>query len=139
MFTIDAARAGQELSSISASLRGSTLSGLIDQTSVPVEAPSPYRRYTLTKFLASPCLIHYGRAFSRRELVRELANNLGGAHLDFKGGTAAYEMLTSAEEWLTVGKRNPALFEVLSIGQIVTRSESIRKLRERIKHLGLAS
>ncbi len=120
----------------SVKLEGAIMSGLIDQESVPLAPESCYRRYTLPKFLASPCLVHRGQRFTRRSVVSSFANNLGAAHIDWEGRSAEYDMLTN-NEWLEITGRSPALYEVLSIGQILSRSASAALFRNRVAGLGL--
>jgi hypothetical protein len=117
-------------------LEGAVMSGLIDQESVPLAPASCYRRYTLQQFLASPCLIHHGKLFTRKALVASFANNLGPAHIDWDGTSSEYNMLTN-NEWLEITGRSPALYEVLSIGQILSRSMSAKFFHERVAELGL--
>ncbi|MEU8238252.1 hypothetical protein AB0C07_08405 [Actinoplanes missouriensis] len=123
---------------MSMNLRGAVMSGLVDQESVPLAPDSCYRRYTLKQFLESPCVIYRGRHFSRKDVVKTFANNFGSAHLDFHGDSAEYEMLIANEEWLSVTGRNPVLYEVLSIGQIIARSASAAMFRARVSELGLS-
>ena len=127
-----------QIGEMSMKLRGAIMSGLIDQESVPLEPDSCYRRYTLKQFLESPCVIYRGRHFSRKDVVKTFANNFGSAHLDFQGNSAEYEMLIANEEWLSVTGRNPVLYEVLSIGQIIARSASAARFRARVSELGLS-
>lgn len=124
------------VTSMSMRLKGAIMSGLIDQDRVPLAPHSCYRRYTLKQFLLSPCLIYQGREFTRKAVVASFANNLGSAHIDWDGKSPEYEMLTN-NEWLSITDRNPALYEVLSIGQIISRSASAIRFRSRVAELGL--
>ena len=116
--------------------QGAIMSGLIDQESVPLAPPSCYRRYTLQKFLASPCLISRGKRYNRKTVVNAFANNLGPAHIDWDGNSPEYDMLTS-NEWLEITDRSAILYEVLSIGQILSRSASAALFHDRVASLGL--
>jgi hypothetical protein len=132
-----AAAADASLSGVTLRSRGAVMSGLIDQNAVPVEPPSPYRRYRLSAFVDAPCLIHRGQAYTRGRLVRLLANQLGPAHLTWDGSESGYEMLTGSAEWLRVTARNPVLYEVLSIGQILAHSSCALAFRRRVEELQL--
>ena len=125
-----------DMASVSIRLKGSVMSGLIDQEQVPLAPASCYRRYTLPKFLASPCLIYKGKLFSRKTVVASFVNQLGPAHIDWDGKSPEYEMLTN-NEWLTITDRNPVLYEVLSIGQILSRSVSAVQFMARVAELDL--
>jgi|SRR5579859_372807 len=124
------------VTSMSMQLKGAIMSGLIDQDEVPLAPASCYRRYTLKQFLASPCLIYQGKTFTRKVVVASFANNLGPAHIDWDGKSPEYEMLTN-NEWLSITGRNPVLYEVLSVGQMISRSASAIKFRSRVAELGL--
>ncbi len=121
---------------VSLQLDGAVMSGLIEQEGLPLAPASCYRRYTLQQFLASPCLIHRGKTFTRKALVASFANNLGPAHIDWEGTSPEYDMLTN-NEWLEITGRSPSLYEVLSIGQILSRSASAKFFHGRVLELGL--
>jgi hypothetical protein len=118
-------------------LKGGILSGLIDQSKVPLAPASCYRRYKLKQFMASPCIVSDGRWISRERLVSDFVNQFGGAHLTWSDIDSKYRDLTDSGRWMRIRGRSPAVFELLSIGQIVVRSESVRLFRERVRQLRL--
>ena len=61
----------------------------------------------------------------------------GGAHLTWSDIDSKYRDLTDSGRWMRIRGRSPAVFELLSIGQIVVRSESVRLFRERVRQLRL--
>ncbi|WP_410592844.1 hypothetical protein [Amycolatopsis sp. lyj-23] len=125
------------LKQVHLSMRGAVPSGLIDQESVPLAPESCYTRLTVAQFLQAPCMIQRGRPISRQHLVKVFANNLGAAHLDWDGKDEDYRLLAEPGQWLRLSSRNPALLEILSIGQILARSQAARLFRERVASLNL--
>ena len=87
--------------------------------------------------MASPCIVSDGRWISRETLVNDFVNQFGGAHLTWSDIDSKYRDLTDSGRWMSIRGRSPAVFELLSIGQIVVRSESVRLFRERVRQLRL--
>jgi hypothetical protein len=116
-------------------LRGGVPSGLIDQEAVPVEPPSCYRRFRLSKYLGSPCMIHNGRTISREHLTAIFANKMGSAHVEWDRYDGDYQVLTDPGRWLRLAGRNPALLEILTIGQTLVRSDAVKAFCNRVDEL----
>jgi hypothetical protein len=93
----------------------------------------PRRVYSLSPFLASPAVVINGHVVKRRDVVKYVANKLGGAHLDSsrKSTEDTYRLLDSAVTVEIAGK-SAVYFELVSIGQAVARSEDARRLRDLI-------
>jgi hypothetical protein len=125
------------IQSVEYGLRGGILSGLIDQSKVPLAPASCYRRYRLTQFMAAGCMIVDGAWISRTKLVNDFVNQFGGAHLAWNDEELRYRNLTESARWLRIRGRSPAAFELLSIGQVVVKSESVQLFRERVRRLRL--
>jgi hypothetical protein len=120
-------------------LHGGVPSGLIDQGAVPVEPPSCYRRFRLSKYLDSPCMIHNGRTISRVHLPAIFANKMGSAHVEWDKYDGDYQALTDSGRWLRLTGRNPALLEILSVGQTLVRSDAAKVFCDRVDELALDS
>lgn len=59
-------------------------------------------RLPLKKFLAQPRIMHDGRWFSTEQIIRFVANKLGGNHLDFDRG-GAWADLEAANNFMRYG------------------------------------
>jgi hypothetical protein len=131
---------GQPRNSVSAmefGARGATMSGLIDQESVPLAPRSCYQRYKVTKFLKSTCLIHMGQPITRGDLVKNYANKYGGIHIEWQESGDDHRTLAQAGAGLTISRRNPVLYELLSIGQLLANSADTSLLREAAHAAGI--
>ena len=51
-------------------------------TTPPPDVPFPIKDYRLSEFLSTPTLIVVGHSLSRRQLIKYVANKLGGVHYD---------------------------------------------------------
>jgi hypothetical protein len=118
--------------------RGARMSGLIDQGKVPVGAGSSYKRYKLSKYLDSICLIHMGRPFTRAELVKNYANKYGGIHIEWTESGEEHRAMAEAGAGVTISDRNPVLYELLSIGQTLANSADALILRNAADAAGLS-
>jgi hypothetical protein len=114
------------------------MSGLIRQENVPVGPRSCYKRYKLSKYLNSTCLIHMGRSFTRAELVKSYANKYGGIHIEWAQSGEEHQAMAEAGAGITISGRNPVLYELLSIGQALTNSADALILRKAADDLGLS-
>ena len=118
--------------------RGARMSGLINQEGVPLGAGSCYRRYKLSKYLNSICLIYMGRSFTRAELVKSYANKYGGVHIEWAESGEEHRAMAEAGAGITISGRNPVLYELLSIGQVVANSADALILRSAAHAAGLS-
>lgn len=80
-----------------------------------------------------------GKIVTRKDLIKSFANKLGGAHIEWGGDDPGYEALTESGRWLRITSRTPALYELLSIGQILASSESAQRFRRRVCDLDFGS
>ena len=94
------------------------MSGLISPDNVPVGVGSCYKRYKLSKYLDSVCLIHLGRSFTRAELVKNYANKYGGIHIEWAESGEEHRAMAEAGAGITISSRNPVLYELLSLGRL---------------------
>lgn len=118
-------------------LPGASMSGLVNQESVPLAPASCYRRFGLEKFFGSPCIVYNGRPLARSWLVTKVANKRTFAHIEWALESEESRLLARAGEWLKVSERSAVLYEFLSVGQILANSASAGQLRERVRELGL--
>ena len=95
------------------------------------------RVLNLKDFCRQPRILIGREAASTTDIIKYVANALGGTHFDPAGKTARkYDLLRRVEAgevgqlFLQVNKRNPLYHEVLSIAQAVTRSPQIKELLE---------
>lgn len=133
----EARRAGIPASAVEFGMRGAIMSGLIDQDQVPLWPGSCYKQYRLKNFLSSVCLIHNGRAFTRRELVNYYANKYGGVHIEWKESGDEHRAMAEAGTGLTISQRSPVLYELLSIGQMLANSTDAKGLQEAAEDSGI--
>lgn len=88
--------------------------------------------FPLDQFCVSPCAISGDSGVSRLQLVRYVANKLGGVHID--AGRAAWSDPLGAqhrfldENHIRVGRFPAVYYEIMSIAQDVSGSEDIRQL-----------
>lgn len=92
--------------------------------------------FPLTEFVNSPALISGEASVSRLQVVRYVANKLGGVHWDNRRGQwtdvvgSRHRLLD--EDHVLVGRLSGALYEVLSIAQAIATSADIARLIERV-------
>lgn len=82
----------------------------------------------LKEFTESYCMIVHGYPVRRREVVKYIANKLGGAHLDRsrnKPEDRVYQVLDTVAETIKQVDKDAVYFELLSIGQDIARSPDI--------------
>ena len=91
---------------------------------------------SLQSCLAAPGLIRKGETLSRREVVKHMANELGGVHID-PNKSEFRDLLTDAESELFIETKTGTLrtfyIEVLAIGQAVGRSDDSARLAAAIR------
>ena len=73
-----------------------------------------------------------GRRIARAEVIKYVANKLGGAHLDFSRSAIAtesvYQLLDRRAAAFMIGDKNAVYYELLSIGQLLARAPDVQKL-----------
>jgi hypothetical protein len=97
-----------------------------------IKVPSDDEHYKLGKYLKSTGLYFMRRRITREDVIKYVANKLGGAHLDFDTQEPTYEALENANVNFNIMGKTGVFFELLSIGQLLTNSPSIAKLVERL-------
>lgn len=90
---------------------------------------------TLDNYLKSPCMIIQGTDINRVELIKYVANKLGGTHIDFqrkvnKPLEQKFMVLDSLHNYEQVDK-NIIPYQLLSIGQELVASRRIQRLMKR--------
>jgi hypothetical protein len=88
------------------------------------------RTWYLHEYLDAPGLVRKGQPISRREVLKHMANEMGGVHVG-KSSSELRDLLIDAEQKLFVdtqeGELRTHYFEVLAIGQAVGRSADFEK------------
>ena len=94
------------------------------------------RTWSLPEYLDAPGIIRKGRAISRREVLKHMANEMGGVHLA-KSTSELKDILAEAENKLFLETKEGLLrthyLEVLAIGQAVGRSPDFQTLATTIR------
>ena len=90
---------------------------------------------TLDKYLKNPCMLVGDADINRAELIKYVANKLGGTHIDFKRDfdkplDRKFLMLDSLHNYRDVDK-NIIPYQLLSIGQELVASRHIQRLMKR--------
>jgi len=97
------------------------------------ELGPPESKQTLTEFANSACMIVEGTPINRLELIKYVANKLGGAHYDSKREKEYQRLLDHVGRTYTVAGKNGIYFELLSTGQRLVRSPDIENLRNKLR------
>jgi len=99
----------------------------------------PVRKFALTEFVESPCLIVAGTEITRGELVKYVANKLGGAHTDLRRDESKEfdrkcQLLDTHRITTRIVEKNSVYYELLSIGQALVNSHDVQTFMERCQH-----
>ena len=99
----------------------------------------------LSAFMKQSSIVVDGNSINREEVIKYVANKLGGAHYDGtrKGNNSKpglsleekYALLDSVHEGTVVADKNAIYYELLSIGQRLVNSRDIRQLRKALKNI----
>ena len=78
-------------------------------------------------FTEATCLVLHGRRISRRQLIKHVANRMGGVHAGDSGKQDAMitTLLDSAHEVWCLAEKSVVYYELLSIGQALVRAPDI--------------
>jgi hypothetical protein len=78
-----------------------------------------------------------GEILSRREVIKHMANEMGGVHLEKNTSSAVRDLLLEAENKLFIKAKDRTIrsfyIEVLAIGQAVGHSDDLQKLASTIR------
>ena len=92
------------------------------------------QKYTLDSYLLVPCIVYEGNVFNRVELIKFVANKLGGAHYEIDPKKMArMRFLDVAKNRYQIGGKSSIYFEFLSIGQTISNGKYIDRLKKKIK------
>lgn len=83
--------------------------------------------FGLKRFGESCSIFVNGLRVSRRDVVKYVANKLGGTHLDFSRTEQKSAALQSMEARFKYFGKNGVYFELLSIGQLIAQSASVQR------------
>lgn len=114
-------------------LAGRTPEQVTDDCNIPTGGWN-FIYYDLPDFLASPAVILDGRRFSRRTIIKYVANRLGGAHMKKaggsrrQGGSPEFDLLDQYGD--TAHDLRMPFIELLAIGQAVADSSDAFRFRE---------
>lgn len=107
-----------------------------------VERSYPVR---LSEFIKLPSFVIRGVIINRAEVIKYVANKLGGAHYDSTrrislSGTSGcleekYVLLDNVRNSTEVADKNAIYYELLSIGQHLVNSRDIQKLQKKLKNI----
>lgn len=122
--------------------QGMTIAGaLFYEGAVPAEALNrsshpPMRTFRLSKFREATSLVIAGQRIKRGDVVKFVANKLGGAHFDRrrKQSATVYGLMDQARTQVSMAGKSLVYFELVSIGQAVARADSARHLRDLIEN-----
>jgi hypothetical protein len=97
------------------------------------------RTWHLHEYLDAPGLIRKGELVNRREVIKHVANEMGGVHIH-KSTSNYRDLLTDAESKLFIENKagfslRTMYIEVLAIGQAVGHSEDFQKLAKEIREI----
>jgi hypothetical protein len=125
-----------------AEVRGALLLNFVmteAQVKKVAEGPPPDREYRLLDFSSDTCVIALGKRFSRTQVVKYVANKLGGAHYDTRRGhrkdDAAFLLLDKVEAQVMLLDKPAIYFELLSIGQAIGASHDLYTLSTRLDEI----
>ncbi|MGE0466904.1 MAG: hypothetical protein AB7P44_10725 [Steroidobacteraceae bacterium] len=91
--------------------------------------------FTLSRFLSSMSGVTDGRTFTRREVIKYIANVKGGVHLSAqqrKAERKLIERLGKIEKKITVHTSDGLIVELVAIGQALARSSDALAYVERV-------
>jgi len=93
-------------------------------------------------FLKQPSFVVKGVLINREEVVKYVANKLGGAHYDSSRSVQKesdqvsleqkYALLDAVKNGMITADKNAVFYELLSIGQRVVNSRDVRQLRKQL-------
>jgi hypothetical protein len=114
---------------------GVVIMGANQQEDHPLQSAPPREELTLDKYLNIPCMVIREVDISRVELIKYVANKLGGAHIDSsrkanKPLEQKFLSLDSLHNYQQVDK-NIIPYELLSIGQELVSSKHVQRLMKR--------
>ncbi len=96
-------------------------------------------------YLRQTSLVVNGVLINREEVIKYVANKLGGAHYDSSRADSVHEngislehkyaLLDAVRNDIAVADKNAIYYELLSIGQRVVNSRDVRQLRKHLAHV----
>jgi len=98
--------------------------------------PGVKKDFPLPEFISSACVISGSASVSRLELLRYVANKLGGVHWDNERGgwtgPVSSRQLLLDEGHLVVGRLPAPLYETLSIAEAIATAPDIKKFCNKV-------
>lgn len=96
----------------------------------------PVRTFRLSKFREATSLVIDGQRIKRGDVVKFVANKLGGAHFDRRRKQSAivYGLMDQARSRVSMAGKSLVYFELVSIGQAIARADSAHHLRDLIEN-----
>ena len=100
------------------------------------------REFYLMEYLDSPCIIIKGTKINRRQLIKYVANKLGGTHIDFRRNPSIdtdkkYIVLDSIPNNLEIGDKKALYLELLALGQCVAKAADTEKFILKVNNFGI--
>jgi hypothetical protein len=102
---------------------------ILNRDSKPAIDPpnaDPEFAFGLRRFGESCSIFSNGLRLSRTDVVKYVANKLGGTHLDFSRTDNKSAAFQSVEKRFNYFAKNAVYFELLSIGQSIARSANVQ-------------
>ena len=98
------------------------------------------RTWRLHEYLDAPGIIRIGHKVSRRDVIKHVANEMGGVHVDKNASCKIRELLEGAEKTLFIQTKDGSylrtyFIEILAIGQSIGRSADFQSLAAKIRNL----
>lgn len=112
----------------------------VDNSPIPIrENGYPYERpFTLSEYLGSPSGVVESRSFTRREVIKYIANIKGGVHLNDKQRKAEKKLvarLAKAEKKMIIYGTDGLLVEAVAIAQALGTSPDAKKFIETVQSI----
>lgn len=96
------------------------------------------REFTLSEFLSSASGIIEGKVFTRRDVIKYIANIRGGVHLSQKRKKAERELikrLGKIEKKIQVYQTDGLLVELVAIGQALGTSQDAQEFIQHVESI----
>jgi hypothetical protein len=89
--------------------------------------------FKLSGFVDAWGIVVNGKTVRRSEVIKYVANRLGGAHYDERRLEGAFVALDKAVLRLNFFGKNPVYYELLAIAQLMANAPDIQKFREAVR------
>ena len=132
----------QSVSQVNRALSPQEITKLYEAAKDTIDKSYPVK---VSVFLKQTSFVIKGIAINREEVIKYIANKLGGVHYDSKrkiGGDTSkitlehkYALMDKVRDELMLADKNAVYYELLSIGQRIINSRDVQKLRKELKRI----